>query len=206
MAVRYNRFMQFLKWFAIGLVAVAVIVAGGIIGIGYFLSPQDQLRHADLIVAISGGETTERTHEAVQLYREGYAPALLFSGAAADRNGPSNAAAMRSDALADGVPASAILIEEDSATTTQNAANAAPIIHSINAHSIILVTSPYHQRRADLSFHEMLGSGVTIINHSAADSVWRKSSWWRQPSTLALTFSELQKTLYVWSTKPSSQP
>lgn len=206
MAVRYNRFMQFIKWLAIGLVVVAALVVGSIIGIGYYLSPQDQLRHADLIVAISGGETPQRTREAVRLYREGYAPALLFSGAAADRSGPSNAAAMRADAIADGVPASAILIEEDSATTTQNAANAAPIIHSIDAHSIILVTSPYHQRRASLSFHEMLGSGVTIINHSAPDSAWRKSTWWHQPSTVALTLSELQKTLYVWSTKPSSQP
>src|SRR5665647_1492850 len=156
MSIRYNQAMKRLTWLLGGLLAVVVLVVGGIIGIGYFLAPQDQLRHADLIVAISGGETTERTHEAVQLYRNGYAPSLLFSGAAADRSGPSNAAAMRSDAIAAGVPASAILIEEDSATTTQNAANAAPIIHSINARSIILVTSPYHQRRASLSFHEML--------------------------------------------------
>ena len=206
MGVRYNRAMHRLKWLVISLVVVAAIVVGGIIGIGYFLSPQDQLRHADLIVAISGGETPERTREAVLLYKEGYAPALLFSGAAADLSGPSNAAAMRADAISQGVPPSAILIEEDSATTTENAADAAPIIHSINAHTIILVTSPYHQRRASLSFHEMLGPSVTIINHSAADSVWRKSSWWRQPATIALTFSELQKTLYVWATNPNSQP
>jgi uncharacterized SAM-binding protein YcdF (DUF218 family) len=198
--------MRTLKWLVVGLVVVAVVVVGGIVGIGYFLSPQDQLRHADLIVAISGGETPERTREAVLLYREGYAPRLLFSGAAADRSGPSNAAAMRSDAISQGVPANAILIEEDSTTTTENAADAAPIIHSINAHTIILVTSPYHQRRASLSFHEILGPSVTIINHSAADSVWRKSTWWRQPATIELTFSELQKTLYVWATTPQSQP
>jgi uncharacterized SAM-binding protein YcdF (DUF218 family) len=198
--------MQTIKWLGIGLVVVAAVVAGSIIGIGFYLSPQDQLRHADLIVAISGGETTERTHEAVQLYQNGYAPKLLFSGAAADRSGPSNAAAMRNDALAQGVPSSAILIEEDSVTTAENAADAAPIIHSINAHTIILVTSPYHQRRASLNFRQMLGPDVTIINHSSADSIWRKSSWWRQPATVALTLSELQKTLYVWSTKPQSQP
>jgi uncharacterized SAM-binding protein YcdF (DUF218 family) len=181
---------------------VAVLVVGSIIGIGYFLSPQSQLRHADLIVAISGGETPQRTREAVQLYKEGYAPLVLFSGAAADLSGPSNAAAMRSDAIAQGVPASAILIEPDSATTAENAADTAPIIRSINAHTIILVTSPYHQRRASLSFQQMLGPSVTIINHSAADSVWRKSTWWRQPATIELTLSELQKTIYVWATKP----
>lgn len=206
MSIRYNNTMRTIKWLGIGLVVLAAVVVGSIVGIGFYLSPQDQLRHADLIVAISGGETPERTREAVQLYQDGYAPKLLFSGAAADRSGPSNAAAMRADALAQGVPESAILIEEDSLTTTENAADAAPIIHSINAHTIILVTSPYHQRRASLSFHQILGPSVTIINHSAADSIWRKSSWWRQPATIELTLSELQKTIYVWSTKPPAQP
>jgi uncharacterized SAM-binding protein YcdF (DUF218 family) len=196
--------MRILKWLLITLGVVAGLITLSIIGIGFFLSPQTQLRHADLIVAISGGETSQRTREAVKVYKEGYAPKLLFSGAAADRSGPSNAAAMRADALRQGVPTSAIIIEEDAVTTAQNASNTAPIIHQLGARSIILVTSPYHQRRASLNFRQILGPNVAIINHSATDSVWRKSTWWRQPSTIGLTLSELQKTLYVWFTKPAS--
>ncbi len=193
----------------IGKIAISLGVLGGLLaliifGIGFFLSPQDQLRHADLIVAISGGETSQRTNEAVKLYTEGYAPMLLFSGAAADRSGPSNAAVMRQDALRQGVPASAIMIEPNSDTTAQNAADTLPIISRLNAHTIILVTSPYHQRRASMEFHQALGSSVTIINHSASDSIWRKSSWWMHPDTIALTFSELQKIAYVWLTKPKT--
>lgn len=178
------------------------VVALAIIGIGLFLSPQDKLRQADVIVAVSGGETSQRTNEAVRVYKEGYAPRLLFSGAAADPNSPSNAAIMRRNAINQGVPASAILIEPNSTTTAQNAADCAPIIHALGAHTIILVTSPYHQRRAWLSFHQVLGSSVTIINHSASDSVWRKSTWWTNPETIKLTFEELQKIIYVWSTNP----
>jgi uncharacterized SAM-binding protein YcdF (DUF218 family) len=194
--------MQLIKKLGIGLGILVVVVTLAIIGIGFFLSPQDKLRHADLIVAISGGETSQRTNEAIRVYKEGYAPKLLFSGAAADPTGPSNAATMRRDAISQGVPASAILIEEHSTTTEENAIDSAPIIHQLGAHTIILVTSPYHQRRASLSFHQVLGPSVTIINHSASDSVWRKSTWWRNPYTIKLTLEELQKIIYVWSTKP----
>jgi hypothetical protein len=84
--------MRILAWI-VGVV-VALVLAGVaiIVGIGFFLSPQDKLRHADVIVAVSGGETEQRTKEAIELYRSGYAPKLLFSGAAQDKNGPSNAA------------------------------------------------------------------------------------------------------------------
>src|SRR5688572_846628 len=96
--------MRVLIWLGVTLAAIAALIAGTIVGIGFFLSPQSDLEKADLIVAISGGETSQRTREAVRLYDEGYAPKLLFSGAAADRNGPSNAAAMRRYAIIQGVP------------------------------------------------------------------------------------------------------
>ncbi len=186
------------------LAATVLSIVLIIIGIGFFLSPQNELRKADLIIAISGGETQQRTREAVRLYNQNYAPKLLFSGAAQDKSGPSNAAAMRAAAITAGVPAEDILIEEASTTTAQNAAQTAPLIHSMKANSIILVTSPYHQRRASLNFRQILGPTIAIINHSAADSSWRKNSWWSNAYTLKLTTSELQKTLYVYSTKPQA--
>jgi uncharacterized SAM-binding protein YcdF (DUF218 family) len=197
--------MRILAWI-VGVV-VALVLAGVaiIVGIGFFLSPQDKLRHADVIVAVSGGETEQRTKEAIELYRSGYAPKLLFSGAAQDKNGPSNAAAMRSTALHSGVPAKDILVEESSVNTAENAKLSAPIITTMGAHNVILVTSPYHQRRASTNFHQALGDQVTIINHSATDSSWRKNSWWHDPYTVDLTMSELKKTIYVSSTKPESR-
>ncbi|HEX7260059.1 MAG TPA: YdcF family protein [Candidatus Saccharimonadia bacterium] len=193
--------MKAIMAFLITTTVLLVLAALGVLGIGFFLSPQNQLRDADLIVAVSGGETQQRTAEAVKLYQQGRASKLLFSGAAADPNAPSNAAVMRADALSQGVPDSAILIEELSANTQQNAEMAVPIIRSLNAKTIILVTSPYHQRRASLNFHQAVGRDVTILNHSASDSSWRKSSWWQQEGTIGLTLSELQKTFYVWSVR-----
>jgi uncharacterized SAM-binding protein YcdF (DUF218 family) len=94
------------------------------------------------------------------------------------------------------VPASAILLDEAATDTRANAAGVAKLVHDNHYQSIILVTSPYHQRRASLLFHRELGTDFQIINHSGLDSDWRRSHWWDTPKSLALTLSELQKVIY----------
>jgi uncharacterized SAM-binding protein YcdF (DUF218 family) len=183
------------------VLGVMVIILGGLaaaffFGVGYYLSPQSTLTKADAIVAISGGETDTRTAEAVLLYQDGWAPTIIFSGAAADPNGPSNARAMATAAERAGVPASAILLDETAANTRQNAADVSSIVGQHNYHSIILVTSPYHQRRASIAFGRSLGPGTTIINHSSYDQNWRRSRWWATDYSRQLTLGELQKVAY----------
>ena len=182
----------------VGIIAAAIVALGVAIwfSVGLYLSPQSKLAHADAIVAISGGETGARTQEAVRLYNEGYAPLIIFSGAALDPNGPSNARAMANAAEQAGVPASAIRLDETSVNTRENAANVAKIITNEGAKSIILVTSPYHQRRALITFRRALGPDATIINHSSYDQNWRRSHWWATSYSRSLTFSELQKVIY----------
>ena len=53
---------------------------------------------ADVIVAISGGDTSVRTAKTVELYKDGFADNLIFSGAAADPSSPSNANVMAVEA------------------------------------------------------------------------------------------------------------
>jgi uncharacterized SAM-binding protein YcdF (DUF218 family) len=183
------------------VVATIFIVLGGLaagifFGVGYYLSPQSPLAKADAIVAISGGETDARTTEAVQLYQDGWASHIVFSGAALDPNGPSNARAMATIAEQQGVPAKAIRLDETAVNTRQNASDVAAILQNQGYHSIILVTSPYHQRRAYITFRRALGHDVPIINHSSYDQEWRRSDWWATPMSRALTYSELQKVAY----------
>ena len=165
-------------------------------GVGYYLSPQSSLSKADAIVAISGGETAARTEEAVRLYNDGWAPNVIFSGAALDPSGPSNARAMAEAAESAGVPKTAIHLDEVAANTRQNASGVANIVHTEDYHSIILVTSPYHQRRAYIVFKRTLGGNFPIINHSSIDQAWRRSDWWATPESRALTVAELQKVAY----------
>lgn len=151
---------------------------------------------AEVIVAISGGDTQARTQEAIELYKAGWAPQLIFSGAALDTSGPSNAEAMRQQALKAGVPNRDIILDSKAADTAQNAAGTLALLGARDKR-IILVTSPYHQRRASIEFQKALGDSVTIINHpTKTDSAWGEY-WWLSPYSWFLALSEGLKTVVV---------
>jgi len=178
------------------IVAVLVVIAVPVL-IGFYLSPRDKLVKADAIVVISGGETEARIKEGIWLYDNGYAPTIIFAGAAREGD-VSNALAMKRIAMRKGVPAGDILIEEDSRDTEENAEFTAEIIKKQNYKSIILSTSPYHQRRAFHNFKKNLPE-LRIINWSAKDSRWRKFGWWKTEEGRRLTFSEFLKITYTKS-------
>jgi uncharacterized SAM-binding protein YcdF (DUF218 family) len=153
---------------------------------------------ADAIVAISGGDTDARAREAIELYQQGWAPYIIFSGAAQDKQGTSNAAAMAQQALGAHVPSSAILLDEASINTADNASQVRPIVVDHDFKRLILVTSPYHQRRASIEFNRRLGDIATIINHpTKTDRYWSATNWWATPWGLWLGVSELVKVLFV---------
>lgn len=183
---------------AVGITLLLIALAGAaaFFSLGFYLSPQGSLAKSDTIVAISGGETAARTAEAVKLYNDGWAKHIIFSGAALDPNSPSNAQTMALEAQKLGVPTSAIELDEAAANTRQNAAGVKTIMEREKFTSMILVTSPYHQRRAHITFRRAVGESVAIINHSSYDKTWRRSNWWATPYSRNLTLSELQKVTY----------
>ena len=175
---------------------IAVILA--VFGPGYVLdTPQPEPQPSDAIVVISGDEAMARFQEGVRLYRAGLGRSLVFSGAARD-NGTSNANVMHDMAIAAGVPPSAIVEDPLGEDTWGNAVYTRGLLEQRGARSAILVTSPYHARRAKLTFDAAYkGSGIGLAVHSAPDGEWRKLSWWHDAGTRRLTFSELQKLAYI---------
>jgi uncharacterized SAM-binding protein YcdF (DUF218 family) len=166
--------------------------------IPWYLGPTSTLQFSDAIVAISGGDTGARTQEAINLYKAGWSSHLIFSGAAKDPSGPSNAEVMRQQAMSEGVPSGNIEVEQLAQDTVENAQETANILHSKGYTSIILVTSPYHQRRAYFDFHHLLGNTVTIINQpSTNNDDWPGRTWWLHPNSLVIGFGELARTLYT---------
>lgn len=187
---------------------VSILIAFGLLGalilsvflgLGFYLSPQSKLVKSDAIIVISGGRTTNRADEGINLFKQGLADKIIFSGAALD-DGPSNALAMKIQALNEGIPANAILTDEDSKNTYQNAINAKRILEEIGAKKIILVTSPYHQRRAYMTFEKVLGKSYQILNHSAIDDRWSKSHWYESGFSYNISLSELQKIIFIYLT------
>mgnify|MGYP001289271362 CR=1 FL=1 len=148
---------------------------------------------ADAIVAVSGGDTMARVDQAIELYKNGWATMLIFSGAALDKTGPSNASAMRAHAISNGVPAEAIAIEEVSETTAENATNTAKLVEGKQFKRLILVTSAYHQRRASIEFERAFGEQVTVINRPVTNDKQWSSWWWMTPYGWWLGISEAVK-------------
>jgi len=176
-----------------------------VIGLSIYLAPDDlagcddrpaattPCQPADAIVAVSGGDTVARTREAIKLYQNGWAPKLIFSGAAQDKSGPSNAEAMRREARLAGIPDTNIIIEEYGETTKQNAENTQSIFDRNGIKSVILVTSGYHQRRASLEFASR--TYAALRNHPVqSDNQW-SSFWWATPIGWFLAVGEFVKII-----------
>ena len=186
------------------LFIIPFFIAILIVAISLYLQPNDFLAcgkepvtgsecdSADAIVVVSGGDTAKRTSEGIRLYQNGWAEYLVLSGAARDKSGPSNAAAMKLQAQQAGVPDSAILIDEEAVNTQQNAENVKSIFDERNFKEVILVTSGYHQRRASLEFNKR--SDTTIIrNHPVVNDQDWNWYWWATPRGWWLAGGEIVK-------------
>lgn len=192
-----------------GLIAIAVIFGLIVWAIDSYLGPDDLAKckglepndslgcqRADAIVAVSGGDTVARTTEAILLYKNGWASTIIFSGAAADKSGPSNAQVMKQQAINAGVDPNDVITEETSETTDENAAKTVSIFEQRNINSAILVTSSYHMRRALLEFRKDTNSVEVRAHPVATDKQWGMF-WWLTPVGWYLATPELVRSLIL---------
>ena len=187
------------------LIGIPLLIFLVIVSISIYLQPNNFVgcettptgsglcKKADAIIAVSGGDTNARTDAAIKLFQNGWADTIIFSGAAEDKSGPSNAAAMSARAIAAGIPEMAILLDEYSETTEQNAQNSQTIFEENDIHTVILVTSGYHQRRSSLEFNKR-ATDVTILNWPTEDSDWN-GWWWTSTRGWWLAGSEIGKVV-----------
>jgi uncharacterized SAM-binding protein YcdF (DUF218 family)/glycosyltransferase involved in cell wall biosynthesis len=118
-------------------------------------------RPADAIVVFAGGVGEsgeagggyqERVKQAVDLYHAGYAPRMIFSTGFvfAFQEGE----VMRNLAMQNGVPSDAIFLETQAANTYENVTRSRQILDSHGWRSALVVSSPYHMRRAMLTWRK----------------------------------------------------
>jgi uncharacterized SAM-binding protein YcdF (DUF218 family)/glycosyltransferase involved in cell wall biosynthesis len=119
----------------------------------------DSPRKADAIVVfaggvgesgVAGGGYQERVKQAVDLYRQGYAARVIISSGFVFAF--SEAQVMRDLAVAQGVPADAILLETAAANTYENVRFTRTLLAERGWRRILLVSSPYHMRRATMTW------------------------------------------------------
>ena len=121
----------------------------------------DPPRSADAIVVlgggvgesgVAGGGYQERVERAVELYREGHATQIVFSSGFVFAF--QEAEIMKAVAVLQGVPADAIVLETNAVNTLQNITFVHEILAEHGWRRILLVSSPYHMRRALLTLQK----------------------------------------------------
>ena len=182
-----------MRRFLAGFLAGIAVTCASLVGIGHVLDVEDPLRPADAIVALSG-DTGARTETAVNLWKRAYAPIVIFAGASEDPHSVASGELMKRVAVALGVPDAAILVEPGSSTTQQNAHLVANLMVARGLRSAILVTSPYHQRRAANLFGEAFAPArLSFTNYPARDPEWDPNTWWLHEPARTRTVVELAK-------------
>jgi uncharacterized SAM-binding protein YcdF (DUF218 family) len=193
--------------FRIVRVATSAAVVAAILFLpfaGRFLSRTDPLQHADVIMVLAGARI-ERWLEAVDLYKEGWAPNILISpgqvsplevqllarGVRYPREGD-----LAHDAvLALGVPADKVTLPPGGVDNT--AAEAALLRTTYPPRSIrrvIVVTSSYHVRRAGYAFRRELGpAGVEVLVRASRYDEATPARWWTRRQDIRFIMSELPK-------------
>jgi uncharacterized SAM-binding protein YcdF (DUF218 family) len=122
---------------------------------------QDRAQPADAIVVLgsrvypggrAGPSLTRRAQHAALLYAQGLAPRVVCTGAQGDPTVPSEAQVGCDIVAAVGVPAAALLLEDRSHSTEENALYTAGLLLPLGAHRVLLVSDSYHLYRAEVLF------------------------------------------------------
>jgi uncharacterized SAM-binding protein YcdF (DUF218 family) len=139
---------------------------------------------ADVIVVLGGGVTWPgeltcqslvRAQHGAFLYREGLAPRVILSGGGkrGDARVPTEAQLMAQLVRGLGVPESAILIEDQSRRTRENATRSAALMRREHLRKALLVTDAIHMRRARLAF---LKAGADV-SPATCPTPWALALW-----------------------------
>lgn len=145
---------------------------------------QDERRPADAIVVLGAAQYdgrpspvfAARLSHAVELYHDGLAPLFVVTGGKIPGDTTTEAAVARQYAIDHGVPASAIIGEDEARNTLSSMRSVAALLEARGLHSALFVSDPTHMLRvlrmaADLG---IAGYGSpTTTSPAMADPVTR---------------------------------
>ena len=186
-----TRTRQFMVLGSAGVVACAIFaLPSAMNAAATALVREDPLTRADVIVALSGDPRGLRDLRAVELYRAGMAKRLVVSGQILG-GGIDTAAAARDLVIAAGVPGEDVFVLLNASNTRQEAAALARMMAAERWRSAIIVTSPYHSRRALFTCRRAARDcRFTSAPVAARAPEWRPTRWWTRRGDAELTLRE----------------
>jgi uncharacterized SAM-binding protein YcdF (DUF218 family) len=172
------------------LLAVLFLIHNPVLlGIGDFLIVEDKLKQADVIHILGGG--FDRLDYGLQLYEQDYGQRIFITGG-------DDAIIYRAYALANGADAEHTLPVESWATNTyQEALELKQFLdREASIRSAIVVSSPYHMRRVQWTFQDVLGKQVDLQFAPVPFKMARhKQQWWTDAGSRKIVIGEYFKLL-----------
>ena len=199
---------RLLKRSAVVLAPVLLLSAFAFPRLGAWLVVEDPLVKADAVVVL-GGTMYERPLEAVEIFKEGWAPRIYLFQQVADwgeavlieRGFPyTREVDLQVDVLVRlGVPREAIVILEQAGSTSEESDDVLALAMREKYSRVIVVTSKQHTRRARLAMHRKLNpAGVQVMVRPSRFDRSDVDRWWANRSTLRFTLFETQRLLGYW--------
>lgn len=190
---------------AVALLSLLALAAS----LGRIATHEEPLQHADAIYVL-GGSWVQRWLEAADLYREGYAPAIVISRGSL---GPGDDELQRRGIRIPGpaelgrnamveslkIPATAIeIISTDADNTAQEAEAIRPIVQTRHWRRLIVITDRPNTRRAEFAMRRVLGPDVEIIMRASRHDPFTPGTWWSSRQNFRAMFYEVPKLCAYW--------
>jgi uncharacterized SAM-binding protein YcdF (DUF218 family) len=141
---------------AIGAAMSIVVLLWALLILTIFLfSRRDEARPADAVVVLGAAQydgrpspvLRARLDHALQLYDDGIAPRLIFTGGVGIGDTVSEAEVSRRYAVRAGVPDSAILTERAGLSSVESMSAVAELMREADLRTAVLVSDPFHMLR-----------------------------------------------------------
>jgi uncharacterized SAM-binding protein YcdF (DUF218 family) len=161
---------------AVGFVATGLWLARAPVlsAVGGYLVVEDPLQPAAAIIVLDGG-VPFREAEAARLYLDGWAPRVVMT------RGPDGPISRAQTLEQLGVPASAIEVVDERPSGTLGELELLAGAVGLTDGPVLLVTSPYHTRRAGLAWWRATNGRVHGIVRAAWQEAFDAQTWWHQP-------------------------
>ena len=166
-----------------------------------FTGIEDDNKIGDCIfVAGSSSAVRYRLPKAVELYKQGRAGKILFSGGVKWlENEFSEAMTLKKEAITLGVPERDILIEDRSLHTLENVIASLLVLdrafHLHNIERLLVVTTSYHMRRLHLTLKTYMPTWIKFTLCPAEDPITRKENWFMSERGRKRVQRESQKVI-----------
>jgi uncharacterized SAM-binding protein YcdF (DUF218 family) len=159
-------------FFVVAAIPIAILC---IMGAVYWQARTDETHHVDAIVVLGAAQYNgrpsnvlrARLDHALELYRGGYAPAIIVTGGRMPGDVYTEAGTSEQYLLDRGVPADAILMEDEGRDTWGSLQGVAEVAEGSGIHDILIVSDGFHLFRAELMANNL---GFESYSSPATDS------------------------------------